>query len=68
MVNGAKSLGRVFETDVISGYVASPFPLKASQQAQVTQILTQSGFMPQELVSGEVDWFYNGLGIDNAYL
>ncbi|RSH88031.1 NAD-dependent glutamate dehydrogenase [Apiotrichum porosum] len=49
------------------GYVASPFPLKASQQAQVTQILTQSGFMPQELVSGEVDWFYNGLGIDNAY-
>ena len=49
------------------GYVPSPFPLKSSQQAQVTQLLTQSGFMPQELVHGEVDWFYNSLGIDNAY-
>ena len=23
--------------------------------------------MPTELVSGEVDWFYNHLGIDNTY-
>jgi glutamate dehydrogenase len=53
--------------DVISGYISSPFPQKASQQAQVTQVLSQSGFMPNELVSGEVDWFYNGLGIDNGY-
>jgi glutamate dehydrogenase len=51
----------------ISGYISSPFPAKATQQAQVAQILTETGFMPAELVSGEVDWFYNSLGIDNAY-
>ncbi|WOO79432.1 NAD-specific glutamate dehydrogenase [Vanrija pseudolonga] len=49
------------------GYVQSPFPLKASQQAQVAQILSQSGFIPPDFVQGEVDWFYNSLGIDNAY-
>ena len=31
------------------------------------RILAESGFIPQELVSGEVDWFYNHLGIDNTY-
>ncbi|CAK9782342.1 NAD-dependent glutamate dehydrogenase [Cutaneotrichosporon oleaginosum] len=49
------------------GYISSPFPAKATQQAQVAQTLTESGFMPAELVNGEVDWFYNSLGIDNAY-
>jgi glutamate dehydrogenase len=53
---------------MLSGYVQSPFPLKASQQAQVAQILSQSGFIPPDFVQGEVDWFYNSLGIDNAYL
>lgn len=41
--------------------------MKASQQAAVTNILSESGFLPQELVAGEVDWFYNHLGIDNTY-
>ena len=50
-----------------SGYKSSPFPLKASQQTAVTRILAESGFMPQELVAGEVDWFYNHLGIENSY-
>lgn len=50
-----------------SGYKSSPFPLKASQQAAVAKILSESGFLPQELVAGEVDWFYNHLGIDNTY-
>ncbi|GMK59497.1 hypothetical protein CspeluHIS016_0801030 [Cutaneotrichosporon spelunceum] len=49
------------------GYKSSPFPAKAIQQAQVAQIFNESGFMPAELVNGEVDWFYNSLGIDNAY-
>lgn len=53
--------------DVISGYVQSPFPAKATQQGKVQQILHETGLMPQELVNGEVDWFYNSLGIDNAY-
>ena len=42
--------------------------LKASQQSSVARILAESGFMPRELVQGEVDWFYNHLGIDNTYL
>jgi hypothetical protein len=46
-----------------SGYKSSPFPLKASQQSAVARILAEGGFMPQELVPGEVDWFYNHLGI-----
>jgi glutamate dehydrogenase len=50
-----------------SGYKASPFPLKADQEAKVAQILAESGFLPNELVHGEVDWFYNHLGIDNTY-
>ncbi|ORX34425.1 glutamate dehydrogenase [Kockovaella imperatae] len=49
------------------GYKSSPFPLKATQQGEVVKILSETGFMPPELVSGEVDWFYNHLGIDNAY-
>lgn len=52
----------------ISGYVPSPFPAKGQQQQAVAEILTKSGFMPPELVNGEVDWFYNSLGIDNGYL
>nr|ODN93344.1 glutamate dehydrogenase [Cryptococcus depauperatus CBS 7841] len=52
---------------LIRGYKPSPFPAKAEQQAAVTRILSESGFMPQELVVGEVDWFYNHLGIENSY-
>ena len=33
----------------------------------MTKIIAETGFMPAELVAGEVDWFYNHLGIDNAY-
>ncbi|EKD01898.1 glutamate dehydrogenase [Trichosporon asahii var. asahii CBS 8904] len=50
-----------------AGYVPSPFPAKGQQQEAVADILVQSGFMPRELVHGEVDWFYNSLGIDNGY-
>jgi glutamate dehydrogenase len=52
---------------LLSGYKPSPFPAKATQQNKVTEILSQTGFLPAELVHGEVDWFYNHLGIDNTY-
>lgn len=52
----------------VSGYKSSPFPLKANQQQAVTKILSESGFMPQELVMGEVDWFYRALGLSNDFL
>ncbi|ORY27092.1 glutamate dehydrogenase [Naematelia encephala] len=75
LVNGAKpSLSRTASGDSVHrirkdtiGYKSSPFPLKAAQQSSVARILADSGFIPQELVSGEVDWFYNHLGIDNTY-
>nr|ODN97728.1 glutamate dehydrogenase [Cryptococcus depauperatus CBS 7855] len=49
------------------GYKLSAFPLKADQQAAVTAIIAESGFMPQDLVADQVDWFYNHLGIENSY-
>lgn len=59
---GGRAESNETATDPCSGYKSSPFPLKASQQSAVTRILAESGFMPQELVNGEVDWFYNHLG------
>ncbi|CAD6569984.1 MAG: NAD-dependent glutamate dehydrogenase [Tremellales sp. Tagirdzhanova-0007] len=59
------SMGRIRKDTI--GYKTSPFPLKAAQQSAVARILAASGFLPQELVEGEVDWFYNHLGIDNTY-
>jgi len=53
---------------ISSGYKSSPFPLKADQQAQVTKILSETGFMPTDLVHGEVDWFYSHLGLSNEFL
>ena len=54
--------------DPDSGYKSSPFPLQADQQAEVTKILSETGFMPADLVSGEVDWFYGHLGLSNEFL
>jgi glutamate dehydrogenase len=31
-------------------------------------MLSETGFMPAELVTGEVEWFYNMLGISNDFL
>ncbi|WWC59390.1 uncharacterized protein I303_101945 [Kwoniella dejecticola CBS 10117] len=62
----SESGGNRIRKDTI-GYKSSPFPAKADQQANVSRILAESGFMPQELVHGEVDWFYNHLGIENSY-
>jgi len=50
-----------------SGYKSSPFPAKAAQQDEVAKILAESGFLPRELVTGEVDWFYNHLGIGESH-
>jgi glutamate dehydrogenase len=58
----------MIELTEFSGYKSSPFPLKASQQTQVTKILSETGFMPPELVTGEVDWFYGHLGLSNEFL
>lgn len=41
-----------------AGYTDTVFEGKADQAAQVKQLLSNKGFMPPDLVTAEVDWFY----------
>lgn len=41
-----------------AGYTDTVFEGKADQAAQVKQLLSSKGFMAPELVTAEVDWFY----------
>ena len=41
-----------------AGYTDTVFEGKADQAAQVKQLLSSKGFMPADLVTAEVDWFY----------
>ncbi|TFK23414.1 glutamate dehydrogenase [Coprinopsis marcescibilis] len=49
------------------GYTTPVFKEKAEQRAKVEHDLAAKGFIPRELVANEVNWFYNGLGIDDTY-
>lgn len=40
------------------GYRPNEFPQKDAQQAQVEALVAQQGFVPADLVKGEVEWFY----------
>lgn len=35
--------------------------------SQVSQIISERGFVPSQLIQNEVSWFYNNLGIDDVY-
>ncbi|KAI8873321.1 NAD-dependent glutamate dehydrogenase [Ramicandelaber brevisporus] len=48
-------------------YSANVFEGKAEQMTSVAAILSQKGFIPQELIETEINWFYNNLGIDDLY-
>ncbi|WFD29759.1 glutamate dehydrogenase [Malassezia sp. CBS 17886] len=50
-----------------TGYMDTVFSGKKAQAAQVQEILEHSGFIPHELVSSEVAWFYEHLGMDDMY-
>ena len=41
-----------------AGYTDTVFEGKADQAAQVKQLLSSKGFLPPDLVTAEVDWFY----------
>lgn len=41
-----------------AGYTDTVFEGKADQAAQVKQLLSSKGFIPPNLVTAEVDWFY----------
>ncbi|KAF8743736.1 hypothetical protein AX14_000707 [Amanita brunnescens Koide BX004] len=58
------SLNRVKD---LPGYTTPIFKGKEEQRAAVEQEVANKGFIPRELVAGEVNWFYSGLGIDDTY-
>jgi len=43
------------------------FAGKDAHLAKVVEIVSANGFIPEPLVSSEVDWFYTSLGIDDGY-
>ena len=49
----------------LSDYHPVDFPGKDLQREQVIDTLDQEGFIPEDLIEREVDWFYNMLGIDD---
>ncbi|RDB18899.1 NAD-specific glutamate dehydrogenase [Hypsizygus marmoreus] len=51
----------------IPGYTTPVFKGKEEQRALVENDVAAKGFIPRELVAGEVNWFYTNLGIDDTY-
>ena len=51
----------------MSDYHVFDFPGKDLQREQVIDLLDQQGFIPDDLIEQEVDWFYNSLGIDDLF-
>lgn len=51
----------------MSDYHVSEFPGKELQREQVIDLLDQQGFVPDDLIESEVDWFYRSLGIDDLF-
>ncbi|KAG8880404.1 NAD-dependent glutamate dehydrogenase [Tulasnella sp. 331] len=51
----------------VPGYKTPVFTGKEEQRKQTEAKVSASGFVPRELVKGEVNWFYNNLGIDDTY-
>lgn len=51
----------------MSDYHANAFPGKDAQREQVVDLLDQQGFIPDDLIEQEVEWFYNSLGIDDLF-
>lgn len=51
----------------LPGYTTPVFKGKDEQRALVEIDVASKGFIPRELVPGEVNWFYTNLGIDDTY-
>ncbi|THU97587.1 NADH-dependent glutamate dehydrogenase [Dendrothele bispora CBS 962.96] len=51
----------------LPGYTTPVFKGKEEQRALVQEEVAAKGFIPQELVANEVNWFYSNLGIDDTY-
>lgn len=69
-----KNLLKVNDQDIstlsissLSDYHIFEFPGKEVQREEVIDILDKQGFIPDDLIEIEVDWFYNELGIDDLF-
>lgn len=69
-----KNLLKVNDQDIstlsissLSDYHIFEFPGKELQREEVIDILDKQGFIPDDLIEIEVDWFYNELGIDDLF-
>ncbi|CCF58634.1 hypothetical protein KAFR_0F00370 [Kazachstania africana CBS 2517] len=51
----------------LSDYHVFDYSAKDLQREQVIDLLDQQGFIPDELIEYEVNWFYNSLGIDDLF-
>ncbi|KDR82436.1 hypothetical protein GALMADRAFT_237757 [Galerina marginata CBS 339.88] len=49
------------------GYTTPVFKGKEEQRALVENDVAAKGFIPSELISNEINWFYTNLGIDDTY-
>ncbi|PNY28567.1 NAD-specific glutamate dehydrogenase [Tolypocladium capitatum] len=49
------------------GYVAPEFAGKLEQMKTVKDIIVKGGWIPESLVEDQIRWFYEQLGIDDAY-
>ncbi|KAF4577409.1 NAD-dependent glutamate dehydrogenase [Pleurotus pulmonarius] len=70
VVPGSQAASRDSSTHRIKnlpGYTTPVFKGKEEQRAVVEAEVAAKGFIPRELVGGEVNWFYTGLGIDDTY-
>lgn len=51
----------------ISDYHSYEFPGKDAQKEAVLDLLDQQGFIPDDIIEQEVEWFYAALGIDDLF-
>lgn len=51
----------------ISDYHNFDFPGKDAQREAVLDLVDQQGFIPDDVVEHEVEWFYDALGIDDLF-
>lgn len=51
----------------LSDYHVFDFPGIDLQREQVVDLLDQQGFIPDDLIEQEVNWFYDSLGIDDLF-
>lgn len=61
------SIHRVLSSDPGAGYEAPRFEGKKAQMEEVMDIIEIKGFLPDDFIATETEWFYNTLGIDDMY-